>query len=154
MAYCSMCGTQIQDGTTTCAACAARTANAAPIPGNATAAASPAAGMADNVAGMLAYFTIIPAIIFLVMSPYNRSRFIRFHSFQCIFFAVAWTGLWILLSIFAHIPFLGWLSILIWPLIMLAGFVIWIVLVLKANQNQMFKLPLIGDLAEKQANAV
>jgi uncharacterized membrane protein len=110
--------------------------------------------MADNVAGMLAYITIIPAIVFLVVEPYNKSRFVRFHSFQCIFFAVAWTALWIALSIFAHIPILGWLSILIWPLIGLAGFIIWIILLVKANQGQMFKLPFIGDLAEKQANAM
>jgi len=102
---------------------------------------------------MLAYVTIIPAIVFLVMEPYNRSRFIRFHSFQSIFFAVAWTALWIGLSIIVHIPLLGWLTILIWPLIGLAGFVIWLVLLLKANQGQMFKLPIIGDMAEKQAGA-
>jgi uncharacterized membrane protein len=35
----------------------------------------------------------------------------------------------------------------------LAGFVIWLVLLLKANQGQMWKLPFIGDLAEKQAGA-
>jgi uncharacterized membrane protein len=57
------------------------------------------------------------------------------------------------LSIIAHIPFLGWLTILIWPLVGLAGFVIWIILLLKANQGQMWKLPFIGDLAEKQAGA-
>ncbi len=102
---------------------------------------------------MLAYFTIIPAILFLVLEPYNRSRFIRFHAFQCIFFAVAWTALWIALNIIVHIPFLGWLTILIWPLIGLAGFIIWIVLLLKAYQGQMWKLPVIGDMAEKQANA-
>jgi uncharacterized membrane protein len=147
MAFCNMCGAQIPDGTTTCAACASR------VPAGG-AAAAPASGMADNVAGMLAYITIIPAIVFLVVEPYNKSRFVRFHSFQCIFFAVAWTALWIALSIFAHIPILGWLSILIWPLIGLAGFIIWIILLLKANQGQMFKLPFIGDLAEKQANAM
>ncbi len=38
---------------------------------------------------MLAYVTIIPAIIFLVLEPYNKNRFIRFHSFQSIFFCVA-----------------------------------------------------------------
>ena len=40
-------------------------------------------------------------------------RFIRFHSFQCVFFTVAWTVLWIALNIIAHIPLLGWLTILI-----------------------------------------
>jgi uncharacterized membrane protein len=147
MAFCNMCGTQIPDGTTTCAACASRI----PSAGAPVATAAPAQGMSDNVAGMLAYFTMIPAIIFLVMEPYNRNRFIRFHSFQSLFFAVAWTVLWIGLSIFLHIPFLGWL---IWPLVWLAGFIIWIVLVLKENQGKMYKLPVIGDMAEKQANAM
>jgi uncharacterized membrane protein len=148
MAFCSTCGAQIADGTTTCPVCASRGASAA------AAAPATAGGMAENVAGMLAYVTIIPAIIFLVMEPYNRSRFIRFHAFQCLFFAVAWTVLWIGLSIIAHIPIFGWLTILIWPLISLAGLIVWVILLLKANQHQMYKLPFIGDMAEKQANAM
>jgi uncharacterized membrane protein len=148
MAFCSTCGAKIADGTTTCAACAGRAAGGGP------ATSANAGGMADNVAGMLAYFTIIPAIIFIVMEPYNKNRFIRFHAFQCLFFAVAWTVLWIALSIVAHIPILGWLTILIWPLVGLAGLVIWIILVIKANGGQMYKLPIIGDMAEKQANAM
>jgi uncharacterized membrane protein len=148
MAFCNMCGAQIADGATTCAACAGR----APAATAATTAST--GGMADNVAGMLAYVTIIPAIIFLVVEPFNKNRFVRFHAFQCLFFAVAWTALWIALSIVAHIPILGWLTILIWPLVGLAGLIIWVILLLKANQGQMFKLPVIGDLAEKQANAM
>jgi len=149
MAFCSTCGAQIADGTTTCAACASRASAAGPAT-----TATATGGMADNVAGMLAYVTIIPAIIFLVMEPYNKNRFIRFHAFQCLFFCVAWMVLWIALSIVAHIPVLGWLTILIWPLVGLAGLIIWVILLLKANQGQMFKLPVIGDMAEKQANAV
>jgi len=61
MAFCSTCGAQIPDGTITCAACAGRAA-AAGAPAAATASAG---GLTDNVAGMLAYITIIPAIIFL-----------------------------------------------------------------------------------------
>ncbi|HTR66849.1 MAG TPA: DUF4870 domain-containing protein [Terriglobales bacterium] len=110
--------------------------------------------MADNVAGMLAYITIIPSIIFLVMEPYNKNRFVRFHSFQNIFFCIAWIVLSVALSIFAAIPVLGWISLLIWPLLGLGGLVVWIILLIKANQGQMFKLPIIGDLAEKQANAM
>jgi uncharacterized membrane protein len=147
MAFCTVCGAQTPDGSTVCPACSRAGAPAA------RPAAATAGGLSDNVAGMLAYFTIIPAILFLVLEPYNRSRFIRFHAFQCIFFAVAWTALWIALNIIVHIPFLGWLTILIWPLIGLAGFIIWIVLLLKAYQGQMWKLPVIGDMAEKQANA-
>lgn len=110
--------------------------------------------MADNVAGMLAYITIIPAIVFLVMEPYNKSRFIRFHSFQNIFFHVAWIAVWIALTIVGMLPVLGWASFLIWPIVGLAGFIIWLVMLLKAYQGQMFKLPVIGDMAEKQANNI
>jgi uncharacterized membrane protein len=147
MAFCSSCGAQIADGATICVACAGRGPVAA-VP------VSSVGGMSDNVAGMLAYVTIIPAIIFLVMEPYNKNRFIRFHAFQSIFFAIAWTALWIALSIVFHIPFLGWMMVFMSPLLWLAGFIVWIVLLLKANQRQMWKLPVIGDMAEKQANAM
>jgi len=147
MAFCNACGAQIPEGSNLCPACSRSTAAPA---GTAQATTG---GLTDNMAGMLAYVTIIPAILFLVMEPYNKSRFIRFHAFQCIFFAIAWTVLWIALNIIVHIPFLGWLTILVWPLVGLAGFIIWLVLVLKAYQGQMFKLPVIGDMAEKQANA-
>ncbi len=109
--------------------------------------------MEDNVAGMLAYITIIPAIIFLVMEPYNKKPFVRFHCFQNIFLHVAWIALMIVLGIIGMIPIIGWATLILWPIIGLGGFVLWIVLVMKAYQNQKFKLPFIGDLAEKQANA-
>jgi uncharacterized membrane protein len=144
VAFCATCGTQIADGST-CPKC---TTGAAP-----GATVSAGAGLTDNVAGALAYVTIIPAILFLVLEPFNRKRFVRFHAFQCLFFALAWTVLWIGLSFIAHIPFLGWATVLIWPLVSLAGFVVWLILVVKAYQGQMFKLPVIGDAAEKQAGA-
>jgi uncharacterized membrane protein len=146
MAFCSVCGAQTPDGSTVCPACSR---SGAPAPGP----AATAGGLTDNVAGMLAYVTIIPAILFLVIEPYNKSRFVRFHSFQSIFFAVAWTVMWIALTFVGMIPVLGWLTILIWPLLGLGGLVLWIILLLKANQGQMFKLPIIGDMAEKQAGA-
>lgn len=154
MAFCNMCGAQIADGTTTCAACAGRIP-AAPV----AAVTAPTTGMADNVAGMLAYITIIPAIIFLIVEPYNRNRFVRFHAWQNIFlhlaWIVCWVGLAILSMVLAFIPFLGHLLMfLLWMALGIGIFVAWIVLLIKANQGQMYKLPVIGDLAEKQANAM
>ena len=147
MAFCPSCGSQIADGAV-CPKCAGAPVQNVPVANLTT-----AGGLTDNVAGALAYVTIIPAIVFLVLEPFNRRRFVRFHSFQCLFFAVAWTVFWIGLSIIAHIPFLGWATVLIWPLISLVGFVIWLILVLKAYQGQMFKLPVIGDMAEQQAGS-
>ncbi|MGZ7073327.1 MAG: DUF4870 domain-containing protein [Candidatus Angelobacter sp.] len=114
----------------------------------------PAAGMTDNVAGMLAYVTFIPAIIFLVVAPYNRNRFIRFHSFQCLFLTAALVGIHLALSILTVVPFLALVTLPLHLLVSLGAFVLWIVLLLKANQGQMYKLPVIGDMAEKQANAI
>jgi uncharacterized membrane protein len=148
MAFCNMCGTQIADGTSTCAACAGRVAT---VPAAPTASVG---GMADNVAGMLAYITIIPAIIFLVMEPYNKNRFVRFHSWQCLFFAGALFVLHLGLSIFTIVPVLALVTFPLHLLVSLGGFILWIIVLMKANQGQMYKLPVIGDLAEKQANAM
>jgi uncharacterized membrane protein len=145
MAFCPNCGSQIAEGAA-CPKCAGVT------PSTSTTTAGP--GLTDNMAGALAYVTIVPAIVFLVLEPYSKKRFIRFHAFQCIFFAVAWTVLWIALRIIVQIPILGWATVLLWPLVSLAGLIIWVILVMKAYQGQMFKLPIIGDMAEKQANTV
>src|SRR6266568_9466065 len=114
--FCSSCGAQMDEGAVTCAACGKSTLQPA---GAGTTTAT--GGLADNVAGMLAYVTIIPAIIFLMLEPYNKSRFIRFHSFQSIFFTLAWIVLSIGLNIIAAIPVLGWMTLLVWPVVGLAG---------------------------------
>jgi uncharacterized membrane protein len=147
MAFCPNCGAQLPAGATACPACAGKSAT----PPAGASAAAPAAGLTDNVAGMLAYITIIPAIVFLVLEPYNQRRFIRFHSFQCIFLTVAFIALGIALSIISMIPFLGLIMIPVHFLVWIGAFALWIILLIKANQGQMFKLPVIGDMAEKQA---
>ncbi len=108
------------------------------------------------VAGALAYCTFIPAIVFLLVEPYNKNRFVRFHSLQSI-------GLWLAAGVIgAALRLAGFLLFLIpWHLLfylayMLVGlglFVIWLVLVVKALQGERFKLPVIGDFAELQADA-
>jgi uncharacterized membrane protein len=146
MPFCSSCGAPIEEVAVTCVACT----QGAPQPPHAPASAT-TGGLTDNMAGMLAYVTIVPAIVFLVVEPYNRNRFIRFHSFQNIFFYVAWIVIAVGMRVFAELPVFGWLSWLLWPLIGLGGFALWIILLLKAYQGHWFKLPIIGDLAEKQA---
>lgn len=146
MAFCNSCGASIPDGTTTCAACSARAASVPPAVGTGA-----GTGMTDNVAGMLAYVTFIPAIIFLVTAPYNQSRFVRFHSFQSIFFCVAVFAIQIALSFLTVVPILIFITAPLHMLVALGALILWIVLLLKANQGQMYKLPVIGDLAMKQA---
>lgn len=152
MPFCPTCGTQIAEGAA-CPKCAAGApAAAAPAAGASTAPAS-GGGLTDNVAGALAYVTIIPAIVFLVLDPYNKNRFIRFHSFQCLFLAAALFALGIALSIVGMIPIVGLITIPLGFLLWIGSLVLVVILIIKAYQNQMFKLPVIGDMAEKQANA-
>lgn len=145
--FCASCGAQMDESAGFCPACGKPVgkANASGV-AVASAPATGTGGLTDNVAGMLAYVTIIPAIVFLVLQPYNKRMFVRFHSFQCIFFALALlivhVALW-------FVPFVGWA---ISMLVSLGAFILWIVLLLKAYQGEMFKLPVIGDMAEKQAN--
>ena len=133
-----------------CPACGKTVAPAAP-PGLGT-----TGGLSDNLAGSLAYL-LLPAIIFLLVEPYKKNCFIRFHSFQCLF--VAFAGVVVgavlkLLSVVLHfIPILGEFVILLAALVVfLGGLVLWVVLVIKALQGEMFKLPVIGDLAEARAD--
>jgi uncharacterized membrane protein len=112
----------------------------------------------ENVAGALAY-AFFPAIVFLLVEPYNRNRFVRFHCFQCLFLCVvslvAGAVLRLLGWILFIIPVLGHLLFyLISVLVTLAVLVIWLVLVVKALQGESFKLPVVGDFAEQQSGAV
>jgi uncharacterized membrane protein len=110
----------------------------------------------ENIAGVLAYFTFIPAIVFLVLEPFNKNRFVRFHSIQClllwaaaILFAIALKLASVVLFI---IPVLGPLLVyLVSTVVALAAVVIWFVLVIKAFQGEMFKLPLLGNFAVEHA---
>ena len=111
-------------------------------------------GLSDNAAGAIAYITPIPAILFLVLEPFNKNRYVRFHSWQSILLCVAAiivnVALGILLSVlWAIVPFL---HLMIWPLIQLFWFIIWLVCIFKAWNMQEFKLPIIGAIAEQQAN--
>jgi uncharacterized membrane protein len=162
MAFCASCGTQMADNAAFCPNCGkaagqASGAGASPAPAPAPSAgytappASAAAPIEENVAGMLAYFTIIPAIIFLLVEPYNRNRFVRFHSFQCLFTFAALIVVRVCLSVASMI--VSFLIIPLWGLFVLACIALWLLLIIKAYQHEMFKLPIIGDLAEKQANA-
>ncbi len=110
----------------------------------------------EAFAGALAYF-LVPAIVFLLVEPYNQNRFVRFHSFQCIgvwLAAVAAAAvLRILGVVLVAIPRLGPLLVwLVFMLVILALIMTWMVLVVKALLGEMFKLPVVGEFAEKLAN--
>jgi uncharacterized membrane protein len=114
-------------------------------------------GLSENAAGAIAYLTIIPAIIFLVIEPYNRIPFVRFHSWQSIGLCLAALVLQVIVSILEimvhFIPGIVLLFSLIHLAIGLGLFLVWLFVILKASKGEWYKLPLIGDFAEKQAHS-
>ena len=112
-----------------------QTVPSTPVPPPPTAAGT--SGLADNVAGALAYITIIPAILFLVLPDYNKRSFVRFHAFQCICLVVC--------TFVGIIPILGWI-------IDLALLVCWIIAIIKAYGGERWKVPVLGNFAEKFAS--
>ena len=124
---------------------------AAPLP-------AAGAGLTPNVAGALAYLVgFITGILFLVIDPFKSDRFVRFHAFQSIFFNVAWIAFWIawtiiglILTAVSH----GLFGIILLPvnlLVSIGGLCLWIYLMYAAYQGKTIKLPIIGQLAAKQA---
>lgn len=152
---CSSCGAELLENAAFCPKCGKATAVQGTIGGAAAAPSTSASatpttatagtGLQDNIAGLLAYL-VIPAVIFLVVEPYNRNRFVRFHSFQAIALWVVCVVLNIVIGMFPII------NIFLLPLLGLAELILGIVCMIKAYQNQYFKLPVIGEFAEKQAN--
>ena len=118
----------------------------APPPGY-TAQPVAASGLSENTACALAYITFIPAIIFLLVPPYNASPRIKFHAIQ----ELGLTVLWMALGIIFVVPILGWI---IGALGFLCVLVAWIMCIIKASQGSAFKLPLIGKFAAEQSGYI
>jgi uncharacterized membrane protein len=102
-------------------------------------------GLDQNLAGALCYvLTWLTGIIFLVIEKDNK--FVRFHAVQSIVVFGAITILQIILWI---IPFIGWIIAI---LLSIVTFILWIFLMYKAYQGQTYKLPIAGNIAEKNSN--
>ena len=147
MAFCATCGSAVEGSF--CAKCGSQV-GAAP-----SASSGPAmqvsGAMADNVASALCYLVgLITGIIFLVLAPYNKNPAIRFHAFQSIFMNVAWIVIAFGLNIVLGIMHL-WTLLFLTPLIGLAFFVLWLIMLIQTFQGKTIVLPLIGPIAQQQA---
>ena len=99
-------------------------------------------GLEDNIAGILCYVVgWVSGLIFLLIE--TEDKFVRFHAVQSI---IVFSTLNLIGIVFGWIPFF---NMFIWPLVGGLGFVLWVVLIYKAYQGIMYKLPIAGDLAEK-----
>lgn len=114
-------------------------------------------GMQANVAAGLSYIVgWITGLIFFLSEKQNQ--FVRFNAMQSILFSGGFTVLviavWVLDIVFAaaNIGILAVLLGCLFWLVWLAAVVVWIILMIMAFQGKKFKLPVIGDYAERYAN--
>ena len=101
-------------------------------------------GLAENAAGLLCYVLgWVSGIVFLIIESENK--FVRFHAFQSI---IVFGIITLINIVFSPIPllrvFITWIASVV-------GFILWIVLMVMAAQGKKYKLPWVGDLAEKWA---
>lgn len=115
-----------------------------------------AGGLQANMAACMSYvFGWITGLIFFLVEKENK--FVRFHAMQSIVvfgaLSIAGVVLSALASFFlvAHayfmMPLFGFASSALW----IVSVILWIVLMIKAYQGERFKLPIAGDIAERNS---
>jgi uncharacterized membrane protein len=102
-----------------------------------------ALGIDENIEGLLCYVLgWITGIVFLVLEKENK--FVRFHAMQSL---ATFLVLFIILVIIGMIPFIGWVISILISIFML---ILWLFLMYKAFKGERYKLPIVGEFAEKQ----
>jgi uncharacterized membrane protein len=149
MAFCSACGAEVS-GAAFCPKCGASQSVAAAPTG--AVAASPTAGMDENVAGLLCY--ILGWVTGLIFFLIDKRPFVRFHAAQSIGMSIALFAVYLIIGVLftmLHFMSMGFLALAIYPLLALLVFVLWIFLMYKAYQHEKFMLPIIGPIAANMA---
>ncbi len=97
----------------------------------------------ENLMSAASYLLgFVTGIIFLLLE--KQSKVVRFHAMQS---TILFGGIFVINIALGFIPILGWLVGL---LLSLVAFILWIVCMWKAFQGEMYKVPFVGELAEKQ----
>ena len=118
-------------------------------------------GLDENIAALLSYvFGWLSGLIFFLIE--KDSRLVRFHAMQSILFnvliAIAGIVVWIIVAILMLIlsqvsdvlsSLVGLIVTLLWLVFSLGIVIAWVLCLVKAYQSQYFKLPIIGNFAEK-----
>jgi len=110
-------------------------------------------GLEPNVAALLAYLLgIIGGIVFILIEKENK--FVRFAAMQSIILSIVYMAIWFILpfligTLALATGGLGALLGLLFPLLGIGFLIVWIMLMVKAYQNQEWELPVIGKIARK-----
>lgn len=156
MPYCVHCGQQVQDRDVYCGNCGSRQkesaaggspGGSAPTPGQ-----DILSGINSRAASMFCYVPVIgwvPAIIVLASSRFRDDRTTRFHAWQGLYLFVAWLLVeWVATPFFEVMPGPPFMVKFLKGIV-LAG---WVFMLVKVSQDQMYRLPIIGELAERSVS--
>jgi len=98
-------------------------------------------GLDKNIAAGLCYvFGWVTGLIFLLIEKEDQD--VRFHAMQSI---IVFGGISLLHIIFS----VSLIGLPLIPLLFIIGVVLWLLLMIKGFQGEKYKLPYVGDLAEK-----
>lgn len=101
-------------------------------------------GIQANVAALLSYLLgVITGVIFYLIEKENK--FVRYHAVQS---TITFGALLVLGIVLNFVPIVG---VMLMPILGIAEIILWIFLMIKAYQGEKFKLPIVGDMAEKYA---
>lgn len=157
MPFCTRCGKPVSDRDVFCASCGARQ----PIAVNtaANAAADYINGITPRTAALLCYIPFvgwIAAIVVLATARFRGELTVRFHAFQGLYLFVAWLLVSLVVAPFfaisfftggPHVPFIA-----VSAMLKLVIFCTWIFMMVKVSHDENFKLPILGELAEKSVS--
>ncbi|MCK4402855.1 MAG: zinc-ribbon domain-containing protein [Dehalococcoidia bacterium] len=136
--FCPKCGAENPEGAKFCSKCGAELGVSAKP-------SETSIGLSANVAGLLCYVLgWISGIVFLVIE--KRNKFVKFHAWQSI---MTFGVLTVARLVLGWIPIIG--LVFDW-IIGILGLVLWIVLMIQAGTGKMWKLPWVGNWAERQAS--
>jgi len=150
MPYCCQCGQAVGNHDVFCAACGNRQPEAKPV-------TDYLHGITPRTASLLCYIPIVGWVVSIVVLASVRFREdakVRFHAFQGLYLFVAWLIVdWVLspLLSFPH----GWgppFYKIVPALMKVAVFGAWVFMIIKTAQDEMYKLPILGELAEKSVS--
>jgi uncharacterized membrane protein len=158
MAFCVQCGSKVGDADPFCAKCGAPQKLSGANAAGAHTSRDPLSGISSRNASLLCYIPWvgwIAAIVVLASDRFRHDGQVRFHAFQGLYVFVAWLIVDWVISPFLHAS--GWLLGMPFhrlggDLLQLAIFAAWVFMMVKVSHNENYKLPIIGDLAERSVS--
>ncbi len=106
-------------------------------------------GLDENLVGFLCYlFCWVSGLIFLILE--RKSIFVKFHAIQSTLTFLALTVLKYLIDSISYVPIIGWLfGRILYLALDVLWLVLWALLMYKAFIGERYKLPFVGDIADR-----